>query len=648
MPQVNKKRLWLSTPLSAAAAAILSLTVIYLTGSYGFALFVLTPFFIGICAAVIYGYDQPVSRRQAVGAGLLALGVFVSGLLFFGLEGLICIAMVAPVAVPLTVLGGIAGHACLYWNKQKSAAVILLSIAVIPATAFMERDLRPPLRAVVTSIEIDAPPQLVWKQVIAFPELKEPEEFIFKTGVAYPVNATIEGTGVGAVRHCNFTTGSFVEPVTVWDEPRLLQFDVEAQPMPLKELSFREVDPPHLHDYFVSEKGQFRLVELPGGRTLLEGTTWYYHNIRPAFYWRLWSDYIIHKIHLRVLEHIKANSEQGSLNAYPKEISEIISSKSKYFPDNTQISIALVQEGKTNYYGIIKVNDTIKPIENQNKVFEIGSITKVFTSTVLASLVEERKIKLTDEINPYYPFSFKDNIRLKFINLANHTSGLPRLPENLDLSNETNPYKSYGKKQIEDYLKNILKLEKEPAKNYSYSNLGAGLLGYTLGLSQKTGFQEILQRKVFDKYEMKHSFMSSRTLNKELVKGQNPGGEVTANWDFDVLFAAGGILSTTADLVKFASAQFNPENTELALTRKPTFKVNENMKIGLGWHLLKSKSGKDLVWHNGGTGGYSSSIAINTNDKTAVIILSNVSAFHPERANIDELCFELMNEIERL
>ncbi|MGN6508659.1 MAG: serine hydrolase, partial [Chitinophaga sp.] len=145
-----------------------------------------------------------------------------------------------------------------------------------------------------------------------------------------------------------------------------------------------------------------------------------------------------------------------------------------------------------------------------------------------------------------------------------------------------------------------------------------------------------------------HSFMSSQTLNKELVKGQNPGGEVTANWDFDVLFAAGGILSTTADLVKFASAQFNPENTELALTRKPTFKVNENMEIGLGWHLLKSTSGKDLVWHNGGTGGYSSSIAINTNDKTAVIILSNVSAFHPERANIDELCFELMNEIERL
>src|SRR5690606_213566 len=116
--------------------------------------------------------------------------------------------------------------------------------------------------------------------------------------------------------------------------------------------------------------------------------------------------------------------------------------------------------------------------------------TKVFTSTVLASLIENGKLKLTDEINSYYPFSFKNDIKLTFENLANHTSGLPRLPENLDLSNEANPYKSYGKTQIEEYLKNQLKLENEEVKSYSYSNLGTGLLGYTLGLSQKTSYQD--------------------------------------------------------------------------------------------------------------------------------------------------------------
>jgi len=339
------------------------------------------------------------------------------------------------------------------------------------------------------------------------------------------------------------------------------------------------------------------------------------------------------------------NNAVNALNNYPKEISEIIFSKTKDFPNNTQLSIAVIQNGKTNYYGIIKQNDTIEPIENQTKVFEIGSITKVFTSTVLASLLEEGKINLTDDINSYYDFPFKDNIKLNFKELANHTSGLPRLPENMDLSDETNPYKNYGKTQIENYLKNFLKLDNP--KTYSYSNLGAGLLGYTLGLSQKTSFEELLQKKVFDKYKMKNSFVNSQKLNDKLVKGQNPNGEITSNWDWDVLLGAGGILSTTEDLAKFAEAEFNPKNKELALTRTPTFDINEKMKIGLGWHLLKSESEKNLVWHNGGTGGYSSSMTLNTDDKTAVIILSNLSAFHPKMGNIDELCFELINTREK-
>lgn len=356
---------------------------------------------------------------------------------------------------------------------------------------------------------------------------------------------------------------------------------------------------------------------------------------------------LINGLFIKPYEEPKETSSNSvnALSSYPKEISEIIFSKTKDFPNNTQLSIAIIQNGKTNYYGIIKRNDTIKPIENETKVFEIGSITKVFTSTVLASLVEEGKIKLTDKLNSYYSFPFKDNINLNFKDLANHTSGLPRLPENLDLSNETNPYKNYGKNQIEEYLKIFLKLNN--VKTYSYSNLGTGLLGYTLGISQKTSFQQLLQKKVFDKYKMKNSFVSPQNLNHKLVKGQNSNGEITSNWDWDVLFGAGGILSTTEDLAKFAEAQFNPKNKELALTRTSTFDIDENMKIGLGWHLLKSKIGNELVWHNGGTGGYSSSMTLNTNNKTAVIILSNLSAYHSKMREIDELCFELINETEK-
>lgn len=334
------------------------------------------------------------------------------------------------------------------------------------------------------------------------------------------------------------------------------------------------------------------------------------------------------------------NKTTNLLSTYPKEIAEILFSKTKDLPNNAQLSIALLENGKTSYYGLTKMNDTIKPAENQGKLFEIGSITKVFTSTVLASLIENKKLKIKDEINAYYPFAFKDSIQLTFESLANHTSGLARLPENLDLSNQLNPYKDYGKTQIEAFLKSFLKLENEPSTKYAYSNIGAGLLGYTLGISQGTDFQTLLQKQVFDKYQMINSVTSPTNLGNNLVQGLNKKGEIVSNWDFDVLLAAGGILSTSEDLAKFTNAQFNPENKELELTRKTTFESKGDIKIGLGWHIIKSKNGKDLFWHNGGTGGYSSSIVMNIEDKSAVIVLSNVFDVNDK---MDALSYNLLH-----
>ena len=343
------------------------------------------------------------------------------------------------------------------------------------------------------------------------------------------------------------------------------------------------------------------------------------------------------------------NTESGTINAlscYPQEIADLIFTQTKDFSNHTQLSIAVIQNNRTNYYGIVKENDSVKPADNQGKVFEAGSITKVFTSTVLASLVQEGTIGLNDSINPYYPFPFKEHRNITFLTLANHTSGLPRLPGNLDLSEASNPYQHYTEKELEAYLKTIMTFENEPSETYSYSNLGAGLLGYTLGLTQGTSFEELLQKRVFDRYGMTASFTRSADAGERLVKGLNAHGDTTSNWDFDVLAGGGCVLSTTADLARFAMAQFNPENRELALTRVPTFAVHDTMKIGLGWHILQSETGQELFWHNGGTGGYSSSIAINVPDKVAVVILSNVSAFHSASGNIDRLCFELIRNLK--
>jgi len=335
----------------------------------------------------------------------------------------------------------------------------------------------------------------------------------------------------------------------------------------------------------------------------------------------------------------------NALNSYPKEISEIIFSKTKDFPENTQVSIAIIKNGITIYYGILKSDQSLKTAENQTKVFEIGSLTKVFTATVLASLVADKKVKLTDEINRFYPFTFKNNVKITFETLANHTSGLPRLPSNINLSDISNPYKNYGSDQLYEYLKNGLNLQNKSEKKYDYSNLGAGLLGNTLAVSQKTTFTELLQKRIFDRFKMNNSYTNSKDLGSKLVEGLNADGQKVSNWDFDVLFGGGGILSTTEDLSKFATAQFDLKNTDLTLTRTPTFTVSEKMKIGLGWHILKTQSGKNLFWHNGGTAGYSSSMVVDTDNKTAVVILSNVSSFNPKMGNIDQLCFELMKEI---
>jgi hypothetical protein len=310
LPTSLQTRKWCSIAITLILSGLLTLWAIYGLGDYGVALFVLIPIFMGFSTSILYGYKNPIKFSEARNSSFITIGIFSLLLLLFAIEGLICIIMVAPLALPLTALGSFIGFALVEKAPKPSGTALLLFLAVIPSMAFIEKDTTPEVTSVVTSIVIKASPETVWKNVVEFPELEKPTELLFKTGIAYPINAKIEGAGVGAVRHCNFTTGSFVEPVTVWDAPRLLAFDVLEQPAPMKEISFWDLDAPHLHDYFVSKKGQFKLTRLSNGDTRLEGTTWYYHNIKPAMYWRPWSNYIIHQIHNRVLSHIKKISEK--------------------------------------------------------------------------------------------------------------------------------------------------------------------------------------------------------------------------------------------------------------------------------------------------------------------------------------------------
>ena len=145
---------------------------------------------------------------------------------------------------------------------------------------------------------------------------------------------------------------------------------------------------------------------------------------------------------------------------------------------------------------------------------------------------------------------------------------------------------------------------------------------------------------------MNHTTSKRTAIVNKLVKGLDAQGQVTANWDFESLVGAGGIFSNVEDMTKFANAHFNPNNQALQLCTKRTITVDEKMGIGLGWHLLESASGQEWMWHNGGTGGYTSSVAMNLDAKNAIVLLTNVSAFNPKMGYVDKLCFSLLESIE--
>lgn len=279
---------------------------------YGWSLFLGLPIVVCFLSAFCTAFRRKVSFSSAYGMAVLSLLCLGGLILVFALDGLICLLIALPLAMLLGSIGAALGL-CLgsAFRGGLPPALPLILVLMFPGLVAFDRTTKPPepLRAVTTSVVVRAPIERVWQTVVAFPKISEPPTGIFRAGIAYPIEARIDGAGVGAIRHCVFSTGSFVEPITRWDAPNLLAFDVLSSPPPMRELSLYEhVEAPHLHGQMVSHRGQFRLFERHG-QVVLEGTTWYTHTLSPQWYWGPISDYMIHQIHERVLHHIKRTTE---------------------------------------------------------------------------------------------------------------------------------------------------------------------------------------------------------------------------------------------------------------------------------------------------------------------------------------------------
>ena len=298
--------------VSSVLAVWLGTTVLR---SYGWSLFVGLPFALGFLSVLVFGWHEERELRECMFVSLIAPVMTGVAFLLIALEGIICLVMAAPLVLPMTMFGGWVAYriqAADWWQARPTQ---VFCVAVIAPLLMVVEHWQPaplPLLKVQTSLVVNAPPEKVWRNVVTFSELPPARELIFRAGIAYPVRARIFGTGVGAERHSEFSTRPFVEPIEVWDEPRLLKFSVTKNPAPMQEWTpYGDVHPPHLDGFLESRAGQFQLTPLPGGRTLLEGTTWYHHHLWPATYWQWWSDYIIHTIHRRVLRHVQQLSEEA-------------------------------------------------------------------------------------------------------------------------------------------------------------------------------------------------------------------------------------------------------------------------------------------------------------------------------------------------
>jgi hypothetical protein len=286
---------------------------------YGVALMVGVPTITGFATGAFYARLEPGGRfRRAAAATALSTAIAVGVCVVFAIEGLGCLVMFLPLFFVPGFVGSFIGWSAARALPPRStdgviAASVLSFFALLVLDHVSPLPARSPSPPVETSIEIDALPELVWAELPSIPEMPPTDDWVLRNVVAHPLRASLIGQGIGAKRTCDLTTGTALETVDEWAPPRAFGFVIDAQPDPMRELTlYRTVRQPHLDGYVRNRRGEFVLEPLPGGRTRLTARSWYDVRIAPETYWRWWSDFFVHRVHVRVMRVVKERAERAS------------------------------------------------------------------------------------------------------------------------------------------------------------------------------------------------------------------------------------------------------------------------------------------------------------------------------------------------
>lgn len=280
-----------------------------------------------------------------------------------------------------------------------------------------------------------------------------------------------------------------------------------------------------------------------------------------------------------------------------------------------------------------------------NTVFEIGSVSKVFTGTIFADMIRRGEVSPNDSIAKYLPSNVKvpafGGTPITLASLATQHSGLPRLPTNLDPSNPDNPYADYSVAKMYAFLSGY-QLTRTPGESYEYSNLGVGLLGHTLALRAGKSYEELLVERVLAPLQMSDTRITpTPSMEGRFASGRSEGGAPAGRWDIPTLAGAGGIRSTTNDMLKFLAANLGDGPAAIVADMKDAQATryeasNNEPEIGYAWHIVH-RHGQRIVWHNGQTGAYHAMIALASASHRGVVVLASGAT------TIDDLAMHLLD-----
>jgi len=290
-------------------------------------------------------------------------------------------------------------------------------------------------------------------------------------------------------------------------------------------------------------------------------------------------------------------------------------------------------EATTHFFGTTALEGG-KPPDGATR-FEVGSITKTFTAALLALGVRDGHYRFDTPVAELLGDE-AGALTCTLEALAAHHAGVPRLPDNLDPDEAANPYREYDAARLRAFLADYAPGDDTPG--YLYSNLGYAVLGHALATAAGTSFEELLAREVFGPLGMARAEVRPGTREPgewahphapRRLRVTGPAFRETTNWDFDIVAPAGSVAAGIDDMARYLKALIHPEGTPFDGLADELFRqrhdIDGRLGVGLGWHMLRAEEGHAIVWHNGGTGGYSSFLGFVPERETGIVLLTNTA-----------------------